>query len=209
MVNLTSFLPRLLPNVMGCSEPLALQALLDSAIDFCGNSLAVVQTLDPITVPSGTASFELDVPAQTSVAQVMNVWFDGMLIGPQPQFQATDVAGTNGTPRYYYGEEIDEAYSLTFMPAPDVTVSNGTVVRVALKPTRNATTVPTVLFERYVDAIVAGAQAILHGTQDQPYSNEQKALFMARVARSKTSAARVDALHGRVVSSMSVQMRAF
>ncbi len=209
MVPLTSFLPRLLPNVMGCSEPLALQALLDSAIDFCDQSLAVVQTLDPVTLPAGVGSFELDTPNQTVVAQVLNVWFDGYLVAPQPQFQATDLAGADGTPRYYYGQELDEVYNITFLPAPDTTVQNGTLVRAALKPTRTATQVPSVLFERYLDAVVAGAQAILHAVQDQPYSNDQKALLMARTAKSKANAARVDALHGRVVSSMSVQMRAF
>ena len=49
MIPLSAFFPRLLPNVLGCPEPLAQQALLDSAIEFCSRSLAVTTTLDRTT----------------------------------------------------------------------------------------------------------------------------------------------------------------
>jgi len=209
VIPLSAFFPRLLPSVIGCSEPLAQQALLDSAIEFCSRSLAVTTTLDAVTLREGIASFEVETPTNTTIAQVLNLWFDGRQIDPSPYNEATDTSATTGEPRYFYGEDIDEVFNITLLPAPDRTVRSGVIVRAALKPTRSATTVHNILFERHAQAIVDGALAILMGIPDQSFSNEQKAMVMGSSARAKANAARTDALHGRVQSSMSVKMRAF
>lgn len=209
MIPLSAFFPRLLPSVIGCPEPLAQQALLDSAIEFCDRSLAVTTTLDAVTLREGLASFETETPTDTTIAQVLNLWFDGRQIHPAPYMEATDVATSTGEPRYFYGEDIDETFNITLLPAPNRTVRSGVIVRAALKPTRSATTVHNVLFERYAQAIVDGAQAILLAIPDQPFSDEAKAQVMAVKARSGANHARTDAMHGRVQSSMSVKMRAF
>lgn len=209
MIPLSAFFPRLLPSVIGCPEPLAQQALLDSAIEFCGRSLAVTTTLDAVTLTAGIASFEVETPTNTTIAQVLNLWYDGRELDAAPYSEATAIASADGEPRYYYGEDIDEVFNITLMPAPDRTVRSGVIVRAALKPTRSATTVHNILFERYAPAIVDGAMAILMAIPDQSYSNEQKALVLGSSARHKANAARTDALHGRVQSSMSVKMRSF
>ena len=209
MTPLSAFFPRLLPNVLGCPEPLAQQALLDSAIEFCGRSLAVTTTLDAVTLTAGETSFAVATPTDTTIAQVLNLWFDGRQIDPHPYSEATDAIAPTGEPRYFYGQDIDEVFNITLMPAPDRTVAGGVIVRAALKPTRAATTVHNILFERYAPAIVDGALAILMSINDQPFSNEQKAMVMGSSARAKANAARTDALYGRVQSSMSVKMRVF
>lgn len=209
MISLSAFFPRLLPNVLGCPEPLAQQALLDSAIEFCGRSLAVTTTLDAVTLTAGETSFVVPTPADTTIAQVLNLWFDGRQIDPTPYSEATDAIASTGEPRYFYGQDIDEVFNITLMPAPDRTVAGGVIVRAALKPTRTATTVHNILFERYAPAIVDGALAILMAINDQSFSNAQKAMVLGSSARAAANAARTDALHGRVQSSMSVKMRAF
>lgn len=209
MVPLSQFFPRLLPHVLGCSEPLAQQALLDSAIEFCGRTLAVVESIDPITVPTGFPSVEIETPTGTQVAQVMSVMFDGQALEALPSWETAGLSAPNGTPKAFWGETIDEIYHLTLLPAPDRLVRSGLKVRLALQPTRSATQVHSILYERYADAIVSGALAILYSVPDQPFTNEPKAQLMASRARAQANAARVDALHGRAVSSMSVQMRAF
>jgi hypothetical protein len=209
VIPLSAFFPRLLPSVIGCPEPLAQQALLDSAIEFCERSLAVTTTLDAVTLAAGEASFEVETQRNTTIAQVLNLWFDGRQIDPSPYSEATEIASTNGEPRYFYGQDIDEIFNITLMPAPDRTVQGGVIVRAALKPTRTATTVHNILFERHAQAIVDGALAILMAIPDQSFSNDQKAMVMGSSARAKANAARTDALYGRVQSSMSVKMRAF
>jgi hypothetical protein len=209
VIPLSAFFPRLLPSVVGCPEPLAQQALLDSAIEFCSRSLAVTTTLDAVTLREGLASFEVETPVNTTIAQVLNLWFDGTEIESAPYAQATNMSDIPGTPRYFYGEDIDETFNITLLPAPDRTVAGGVIVRAALKPTRTARTVHNVLFERYAQAIVDGAQAILLAIPDQSFSDEAKAQVMAVRARSGANHARTDAMHGRVQSSISVKMRVF
>lgn len=209
MVNLSAFFPRLIPYAPGAPEPLAQQALLDAAIEFCDRSLVVTQMLDPITLSVGTNSVELEAPTGLRVASVLRVWFDEQLLGPQPYAQAATLPSYNSTPTQYYGEFIDEIYSLTVVPAPDKLVRSGLKVRVALKPTRTATQVPDILFDHYAQSIVYGALGNLLAIPDQPFSNEAKSLDMTRLARAGAVAARVDALHGHLQSSMSVKMRAF
>lgn len=209
MVPLSQFFPRLLPQVLGCSEPLAQQALLDSAIEFCSQSLAVVQPLDPITVPVGFPTVEIETPTDTQVAQVMSAMFDGQLLEGLPSWESATLSAPDGTPRAFWGQDIDEVYHLTLLPAPDRLVRNALLVRVALQPTRSATQVQDILYDRYADAIISGALAYLYAVPDQPFTNEPKAQMMASRARARTNAARGDAARGRMVTSLSVQMRAF
>ena len=46
MISIDSFFSRVLPYVVGCSEPMARQAVLDSAIKFCDQSNVIRQTVD-------------------------------------------------------------------------------------------------------------------------------------------------------------------
>ena len=209
MVNLKDFFPRLIPHVLGCPEPLAQQALLDAAIAFCDQSLVVTTTLDPITVPVGIANVELDTPTSTTVSQVLNCWFDHQLLHAAPYAQATGLYLPDGAPREYFGERVDEVFNLHLLPAPDKVVRNGLVVRVALRPTRTATQVHDILFDRFADAIVYGAAARLMAISDQPFTDDAKSLAYERMARSRAVAARADMLQGQVQSSMRVTMRAF
>jgi hypothetical protein len=210
VVPLSRFLPRLLPYVVGCPEPLAQQALLDSAIDFCQRTSAVSVTLDPITVIKNIPTYEIETPAQTSVGTVQKVWYEGKLVLPAAYEQAIEIYDKpNGTPRFFFGQYVDEVYSLTLVPNPEKTSPNGLIVRAALTPTRTATQVHDLLFDRYVDAIVHGAIYQLCAIPDQPFTNLPQAAASALKARAEVSLARGEAMHGNVQSSKSVKMRAF
>lgn len=209
MVNLTSFLPRLLPYVPGCSEPLALQALLDSAIDFCNTASAVSVTLDPITVVDGIATYELETPTGTGVTTVQKVWYDNTILTAIPYESATARGNPDGTPRYYYGEYVDEVYCITLLPTPEKTKANGLIVRAALTPTRSATQVHELLFDRYLEGVIAGAISIICAVPDQPFTDLKMAQANAVKARAEAAKARGEIMHGNVQSSMSVKMRAF
>lgn len=210
MVNLSLFLPRLMPYVIGVSEPLALQALRDSCIRFCTDSNVISQETDPITTIATIPTYELEAPDNTVISTVLKVWYDGKIIPAVPYEHATGMYSTSpGAPRFYFGEYVDEAYSLTLMPTPDVTKANALRVRVALKPSRTATMVHDVLYDRYLEGIVNGAIAILCAVPDQPFTDTGMAAAAGAAARAMTNRARADTMHGNVQSSLSVQMRAF
>lgn len=210
VVNLDVFLPRLMPYVLGCPEPLAKQALLDAAIEFCNRSHAVSLALDPITVVKGIPTYEVETPTQTGVATVLKVWYEGNIITSLPYESATALFNhPNGTPRYYFGQYVDEVFSITLLPTPEKTVANGLQVRVALTPNRDATQVHDILFDRYVDDIVQGAIGIICAVPDQPFSDTAQATVASMRARVGANHARGEIMHGNVQSSLSVKMRAF
>lgn len=209
MVPVSSFLSRLLPNVIGCPEPLATQALLDSAIAFCEQSLVATADLDPAALRAGVTQYELDLPAQTRLGQVLRVWADNKLLVAAPSHSVTEREPMVGEPLYYYSRDVDEQVVLNLYPAPNKDTAGGLVVRVATVPTRTATSVHSALFNEWSEAIVEGAMARLYDTPGQMFTNEAKALVLSQKVRARTNTARVEALRGRVVSSMSMTMRPF
>ena len=209
MIELTKFFPRLIPSLAGVPEPLALQALVDSAIQFCDQSLAVTVNLDPITVPVGVTALELEAPTDTTIAQILYVWYDKKVLQAVPYGQMTNIYRPDATPIEYTVEYIDETVNLMVYPAPDKVVESGLIVRCALRPTRDATKVHDILYQRYSDGILAGAQAILCNMPDQPWTDYTRAAQMGVLARARANQARADMMFGRVQSSMTVQMREF
>ena len=209
MVPVSAFLSRLLPNVIGCPEPLAQQALVDSAIALCDQALVVQTDLDPVSVFDGVRDYEIELPPQQELAQVMRVWLADTMLGPIPSFQVTGAEGMPGQPRYYFSRDIDESLHLRLLPFPDKDHPNALRVRVATRPTRNATQFHKALFSEWSDIVVDGALARLHDTPGQVFTSEAKALVLYQKVRAKINVARVEALRGRVVSSMSVTMRSF
>ena len=209
MVPVSSFLSRLLPYVIGCPEPLAQQALVDAAIEFCDHTLIVTTDLDPVSVVKGVRQYEMELPAQTGLSQVLRVWMDGTMLGPVPSTEVQSVDAPEGTPLYYYTRDRDEVLNLTLYPSPDKDIPNGLIVRVATRPTRTATQLHSALFNEWVDVIVESALARLYDTPGQVFSNEAKAVVLWQKVRAKTNVARMEAYRGRTVSSLSVQMRSF
>lgn len=210
MVNLSQFLPRLQPYVLGCPEPLAQQALLDSAIEFCTKSNAVSIQISPITATENVNTYVIGTPAQTGVSTILKLWYDGTVLPSIPYEQALSLFNNpNGTPRYYFGQYVNEVYSITLLPTPNKTVVDGLQIRAALTPTRSATEVHSILFDRYADAIVHGAISTLCAVPDQPFTNLPQAAASAVRFRAEANLARGEIMHGNVQSSLSVKMRAF
>jgi hypothetical protein len=209
MVPVSAFFSRLLPNVIGCPEPLAQQALVDSAIHFCETTLAITVDLDPQNVLVGVRDYELDLPTQQELAQVVRVWLDDRLLSPVPSYEVASIESIDGRPRYYFSRDIDEVLTIRLFPTPDKEYLAGLAVRVATRPTRNAAQVHNALFNEWSEVIVDGALARLHDIPGQSFSNEAKSMMLYQKVRNRMNSARVTSLHGRTVSSMSVTMRAF
>lgn len=209
MIPVSAFFSRLMPNIIGCPEPLAQQALVDSAIALCDQALIVQTDLDPIPVVANVRDYELEMPSQQELSQVMRVWLEDFMLGPIPSFQASGVESIPGQPRYHFSRDVDEMLQLRLFPTPDRAYPGGLRVRVATRPTRNATQLHKSLFNEWADVVVDGALARLYDTPGQGYTNEAKSLVLYQKVRAKINVARLEALRGRAVSSMSVVMRPF
>lgn len=207
MIATTEFLPRILPHVSGCSQPMALQALVDSAIAFCEDSMVVRQRLDTARTSYGRVDFDVDAPAQQAVSRILKVWIDGI---EAPAIAANEVGeglSPLARPKSFYTLMDGGALTANLYPVPDGVYR--LACEVALRPTRNATAFSNELFNIWMEPVVTGALARLMSTPDQPFTNlalgqaaTAKALYLSRRAR-------VEGSYGRGNTTVKVRQRPF
>ena len=208
MVDIGQFLSRLLPQVPGCSEPLAYQSLVDSAIEFCEKSLILRQDLDAFFSVDGRRVYDLDPPtANHGIARVISVTADGRQLTGLFEEDYPSLGADTGRPLAFYTTRIDNEFVLNLYPVPDERLR--VVVHAALKPTRGTTQVDDDLYNNWADAIIDGAISRIARIPNQPFSDVNYASAMASSAREKTARARIEAYHGRVRGGTSVKMRPF
>lgn len=198
MKSASEFLPRILPMVMGCPIPLATQALVDAAIEFCVESEAIKEDLDAFATAVGQSTYDLDSPQpQQRVEQVVSVKVDGVEIGPA----ATTSDTHRGRPTAYSVSVLDGVTTLHLFPTPDAAYEID--ARATLVPLRSATSFHEQLYERWVEQVCAGTVARLRAIPDQPFSKPDavvdlaKALSAAKKARSATNAVRSNRVQAR------------
>lgn len=207
MISIDSFFPRVLPYVIGCSEPLARQAILDSAIKFCDSSLTLRQTSDAFKTVKGLKGYDLETPNnQLRVSRVISVTVDGKEIGgifeeDAPLYDTT----RTGKPTGFFTTRVDSELVLNFYPLPDDAYS--VVVTAAYAPTMLASTVENDLFDYWSEGIVAGAVSKLAGIPNMPFTNELLAANMGTLADKKCSQGKIESYHGRIRGGTRVKPR--
>lgn len=193
MKPLTDFLARLLPMAPGCPEPLARQALVDAARAFCERTLTVRVHTEPQRLRAGTAQYDIDLPAETELVQVLRAWTGQRELARQAlahQDRPDDLA-TRGGPSYLVVRESD---AVTLQPVPDG--ADTLTLLVATRPTRDAKTLDDALHGRWMDAVVHGALARLAVVPGQPFFNADLAGYASAQLRQEESQARLEANAG-------------
>lgn len=209
------FFSWVLPEVNGCPEITATQAIRDVVIDFCEKTLIHQADHDPIGVMARIGDYDLDSPENgTRVVKVMNAWYKGEKLTPaapdeiiDPSIYSQRIGGyttTYSTPRAYAQKDSE---TISLIPIPDESLLSSLTLRVALAPLRSSTSCADFLFEQWVEAIAAGAITKLQTSAGKPYSNPQAAqLNQARYVMG-VNAARQNAVRGYTRSSLSVKLR--
>ena len=212
MLNLDVFLPRLLPSVLGCPIPIAIQALLDSAIEFCEETAIVRVTTDP-QLTAGVAVYEVEVPIGQKVAITQRAWYGKRELLPALSSTVSNVdayafvaADPNQIPHSFLESAPGE---ITLFPAPGALATDLLTFRAATKPSRSATSVDNILFEDWAEAIVAGALKRLHAHPDTPYFSDGHAMRRSAEFQLGINRARAEAQRGRVRGSITTAPRSF
>jgi hypothetical protein len=216
MATLDSFLSRLMPHVSGCSDPLARQSLVDTAIDFCDrtNIVRVRQDLSGLT--ANVREYDLDLPSGTQLARVLRVMVGETKASMVPiefvesPYAYYDTVGTDtverGTPRCAY---LLSPTTIGLFPPPAESAPLSLMVEFSIKPLRTATTLPDELAADWLDAIVEGAKARLYALPKADFAMPT-AIPMAMAAYANgVSRAQVESRLGRVRGSLSVRPRRF
>lgn len=213
-VSYEAFFSNVMPEVPGCPEITAFNAIQNAAIEFCEKSCILQVDHDPVTVLEKIVDYDLEPPTDFLVVKVMRAWLEGNELTPVAPDVVDDPAIYNrlftsyqaqpGTPRSFIQKD---PRSVSLWPLPDKKYANGLTMRVALKPTRAAETIDSLIYEDYYEAIAAGALARLLNSQGKPYSSRDGAAIADRQFRQAINLARQRATHGHNRSTLSVQLR--
>ena len=133
MAALDALLPYLLPSVIGCSEPLALQTLRATAYDFCART-DLIQRVIVADCLLGVQDYVITAPTDMELLRILSVSWQGKLLTPvSPALVQQDIvlrgvtvgtaAPTTASPTWYFQKlPTDSGFSL--YPIPDTTLAS-------------------------------------------------------------------------------------
>lgn len=205
---LSDFYPRILPYVVGCPDPVAEQALRDTAISFCDSTMVIHEQLTAFNTMVSTAEYTLSAPsADETVSRVLEVSVDGRAIRPIPSTDAFGLLSQSGAPVYFYTTRVGSQLKLVLYPTPDKAYT--IAVDAALRPTRTATQVQDDLYNQWIDTLAAGAVSRIASMPGQSFTDMQLAAFKQSEFYTGVTRARIDGRTGRLKGSARVTLRPF
>ena len=205
MKDLSNFVGRVTQYVNGAPQPLIEQSVVDAAIAFCEDSLAMREVQDPTDTVIDQPAYALAGKTDQEVARVLNVWVDGVWLKPLPADSINYSESRSAKPTYFYTTRIGSVLKVNLYPIPDKVYSMQ--FEVAYRPTRQATSLEDDLFNIWVDGIVKGAAGRLMQIPGQSYTDSSNATTNMLIAKSVAMKARTDAVGGRTQVSRTVRMR--
>lgn len=191
----TNFLPEVMPQVPMCSDLVALNAVRNSAAEFCERTVFWQETQDAFTATSATFPYDLEAPSGARVSQVLAVLVNGVAIQPTtldvldtsvPNWRTTDA----DSPQLYY--QVNP-YTMGVYPAIKTGSTAQVQLRVALAPSRTATGVEEFIYQLYAEVIAAGALWRLMEMPAQPWSNPTTGAFYRSKFQQGVTDATIDA----------------
>lgn len=207
MKPVSDFFSRTIPLVPGCPDPVAEQALVDSAIYFCAHSNAIRYTADTFNTVAGQSQYDIDVPTSQEFGRVMYLVLDEEQLHPTTSTLQPLEDVENAKPTRYFLTQNESELQLNLYATPDDVYA--VQLQVALQPTRNAKYVEDDLLTYWSDAIVYGAVSRLKSIPQQPYTDYMSADYYARKANFYCNQARNEGNIGRVIGSLQVKPRPF
>lgn len=167
-------------------------------------------------VDSGAAVTKLSylypivTPSQTVMAKILKAWLNDSPLDPispddlDTEWNNTEFAwvGANwrtdlNLPTRFY---MENETTVGLVLAPD---SDGNLrLKAALKPTRDATTLPTWMYERYVETIAHGAKMRIMLIPKKPYSDATMGAYHRDMFNAEVSAARIRTARGNTRAAL-------
>lgn len=176
------------------SDPVTENAIKRTVIEFCGGSWIWKAFQDPVTVKPGVNTYDLDPESGTDVTTVLSAELDGVPLG------AKDLPWLNvNIPRWrsvaghvkYFTQTDTETIILA--PVPDVSISKGLTVTLALQPNQKADGFPGWIYNQFIYALIDGAVSRLmlmpnKGWSDPGTGLDRRAKFESAIANARNSA---------------------
>lgn len=203
-MKLEAFHPYVMPEVIGCPDPLIDMHLVSAAADFCRETLSWTEAQDPIVLVDGVADYDLDAPSQAYVVAIRDVFCDGRLL-----YAYQGVAGslsTSSEPTMY---NSSNGYGvITVYPTPS-NPTKSLKVRSAFAPVVGATTLPDYLGNRFMLTIAAGTKARLMAMPGVTWSNPKLADYYQQKFNEGIYQSRIEESHERTPGRLIVKPNRF
>jgi hypothetical protein len=187
----------ILPEVVGCPDPLLDRTILQAAFHFCDHTGAWSEIQDPIILTPGRGEYEIDVPPEAVALRARDVFIDGTRI-PPGQF-----AFSNG--RHF--DSAKELGLIFLRPAPMTAASMQ--IRAVFAPLLTAKRLPDFLLSRYEGAISSGVKARLMMMPGVSWSNPQLGQFYQTGYQNAVAEARAESVQDGASGSLYVPPRRF
>jgi hypothetical protein len=197
-IKYSDLLPEVLPHLAADpSNPMTEAALRNAVIEFCKDSWIWRHYPDAIDVTAGESTYELEPPAGADVSAVLLAKFDGETITPQSTDQI-DVLYPQwrtqaGTVKHFVQVDTE---TIILVPLPDVTLTSGLELVLALHPRRSAISFPRWITSQYMEQIAAGAIGRLMMMPDKAWSNQKTGAGYLGVFRNAIDVARAAGVSG-------------
>lgn len=200
----------------GAPVPLMEQALRDACIRICERT-NLIQVVESQTAAAGVQEFNGPGGTQQILARILRVSFGIQVLMPISVDSVRHGAALGaadrrlpvpqiGTPSSYYAASpgTDSFY---LHPVPDK--AGVLVIRAALRPTADATSVEDVLYDRWHSTVATGALAQLMAMPNQGFTNDKKAADAEAQFHAALSRASSEGRRGHLRGSGAVQLRLF
>lgn len=194
-VKYSDLLPEVLPNLAADpSEPVTVNAIKRACIQFCRESWVWKHLPDPADLAAGETTYDLEVISGADVSAVMNVTANGVpLKNRNTAWLDTELPGwrtTRATPKYY--TQVD-TQQIILAPVPDINVTAGLVMTLAMQPSQRATGIPAWIYNQYLYSLAHGALAYLMLMPGKAWTDKELGASYFKLFEGAIADARADA----------------
>lgn len=196
-----------LPN---CPKTAIRLAAIQAAIEFCEKSLALTKKTT-ITLVDQDDDYAITGDANRRVVQVWWVKKPTADLTPLNNQQVASIKGADkqyGEPTHFYQAD-HTVLNVWRCPQTNNGAGLALTVNAAYAPTHAATSLNETVFERYIDALVAGAQAIRMRDIGKPWSNPNEAMSRRGQLLSAIDSARIAAMQANTTSTSRIEFVPF
>lgn len=196
---ITSWLPRIQPQVPGCPNPVIKKYLIDVLRDFCEETqLWENNQLTAISLVADQADYALSSLSGDIVA-IDSAEIDEVPIRPITLFELNSQIQnwrhtTTRRPLSYL--QTASSTNITLVYTPSEALTDGLVVWVSLKPLETATTVEDFLWDEYRDAIANGTVGMLKMVDGMPWSDMQSGMIKYATYEAARDTAKIKKIRG-------------
>jgi len=181
----------------GCPEALIKQQLRLAARDFCRQSEAYKIELDPINLVADQQEYDLEPGMNASIARL--IWVK--------TGEDIDEFTEPLDPADYV---LQEEYTLKLLNAPSSSITDGLVVKVALRPEfDDECDLDPFFLERYSSTIIAGAKFLLMKMPKKPWSYPDVAMLYRQEFRDGINEAKREFYYDYKYNDVMMDFRSF